>query len=436
MPNKVTMPRLDQDMEEGRIAAWLKSEGDFVSKGDVLFEIETDKAAVEVEAEAEGYLHHILTGAEQSAPVDGTVAWLYGEGEEVGDAPAASADVPAPVVEQAVAAVAATREPFARSTAVDSREQRSPAGRKSATPAARNAARALGLSVAELVGTGPGGRVQKSDVLFRDARRDTPRDDTPPVHPEQEPGDLSVISTGGGELLPVVMIHGFMADASGWEKLAGPLGGKRRVHRVELPCHGRSPNRKIRDFAALASDIRKTIDALDLDRFHLIGHSLGAALAIAVTDTRPRNIETLTLLSPAGLGPDINGNAVFGMSRATRSESLGPWMKLLTADPDAIGWSFVQAAAAARRKAVRRAAQEAMADALFADGVQTFDLTAALQRLSVPTRIIWGKADRIIPWEHALRAPGHVALHLFADVGHMPHYETPGNILPLLSGFR
>ena len=79
-----------------------------------------------------------------------------------------------------------------------------------------------------------------------------------------------------------------------------------------------------------------------------------------------------------------------------------------------------------------RAAQSAMADTLFPDGVQAVDLRAALDRLTPPARIIWGKRDAIIPWRHALRAPGRVALHLFDGIGHMPQIECAEEVGVLL----
>jgi len=73
-----------------------------------------------------------------------------------------------------------------------------------------------------------------------------------------------------------------------------------------------------------------------------------------------------------------------------------------------------------------------MADALFPDGVQGFDLRPAMDRVTAPTRIIWGRDDRIIPWKHALQAPGQASLNLFRGVGHMPHYEIPETLVPML----
>lgn len=436
MPNQVTMPRLDKDMEEGRIATWHRAEGDKIAKGDVLFEIETDKAAVEVEAEHDGHLHHIAFPSGESAPVDSVVAWIYAADEEVGSPPEAPAPAPA-------SAAPDESTPSAQKPAPQARAPREPAprpasaaapsgGRVLATPAARAEAESRGLPLEGMTGTGPAARIQKSDVLAA-ADATTPDSAAPPLQPENPPGPLSVLSTGGGDRLPMVMIHGLLADASGWDKLAKPLGRDRPVHRIELPCHGRSPLGRIADFADLVRYLRHAFDGIDTERCHLVGHSLGGALALALADTRPRRIASLTLIAPAGLGPEINGDAVAGMCRATRADSLGPWMKRLTADPDAIGWSYVKAAAAGRRDPALRAAQSALADALFPDGVQAFDMRAALERLDMPTRIIWGREDHMIPWRHALHAPGHVALNLFRAVGHMPHYEIPEQIEPLLA---
>lgn len=425
MPQQVTMPRLDKDMKEGRIAAWLKSEGDAVSRGEALFEIETDKAAIEVDAEADGVLHHLGAEEGQTVPVGGVVAWIYAADEEVGLPP----EVTPAETEKGPAAAAvpvATKAVGAPATPAATGD------RIAATPAARTEARARGISLKDVQGTGPSARIQKSDILAAAQGSAPVHDADIPATFEDRGGPLSILSSGSGARLPVVMIHGFLADASGWEKLAQPLGNARRVHRIELPCHGRSPLRRLTGFADLAREVRHAFDGLGLERCHLVGHSLGGAVALALADTRPRTVASLTLIAPAGLGPEINGAAVDGMCRAARAESLGPWMKLLTADPDAIGWPYVQAAAAMRRDPGLRAAQSALADAMFPDGVQAFDLRPALDRLATPTRIIWGRDDRIISWNHALTAPGAVSLNLFRGVGHMPHYEAPERILPFL----
>ena len=186
----------------------------------------------------------------------------------------------------------------------------------------------------------------------------------------------------------------------------------RPIIRIDLPAHGKSPKRAAPSFQALVADIREAFDSSQLDEVHLVGHSLGGALALALADTRRRSIESLTLIAPAGLGPDIDGRTVDGICNASRPESLGPWLRTLVADEALITDRYIGAAMASRRDPTLRAAQRALSDLLFPDGVQAFDLRAALHRLDMPVRILWGRCDRIIPWRHALTAPGRVALHL------------------------
>src|SRR5690606_22235113 len=97
MPTNILMPALSPTMETGTLAKWLKKEGDAIRPGDVIAEIETDKATREVEAVAEGTLGRILVAeGTQDVPVNEPIAVLLGEGEEAGDAPAPAAKAEAP----------------------------------------------------------------------------------------------------------------------------------------------------------------------------------------------------------------------------------------------------------------------------------------------------------------------------------------------------
>nr|WP_313956176.1 biotin/lipoyl-containing protein [Mesorhizobium amorphae] len=90
MPVEVILPKVDMDMATGQISRWFFEEGASVKQGDVLFEIETDKAAMEIDAPASGTLRNITGKEGVDIPVGAPVAWIYAEGEETG-APAATA---------------------------------------------------------------------------------------------------------------------------------------------------------------------------------------------------------------------------------------------------------------------------------------------------------------------------------------------------------
>lgn len=420
------MPKVDMDMERGTIAAWHVAPGAKVEKDAPLFDIETDKAAMEVESPAEGYLHHILAAEGAEVAIGSPVAWIYAEGEPVGNPPQAPADA----TEKSAGESALPIENGW--THAETPAQDAP-GRFRATPAARRLAAIQGIDLSAVAGSGPRGRVQKRDVeALGETRTSTPSKLTLAPTPETAPA-------AAPPLLPrlaedsLVLIHGFGADAASWTGFRRHLPRAVGTTAIELPGHGRTESVEISDFADLARWVCAKFDALGIQNAHLVGHSLGGALALAIADARPRAVSALTLLSPAGLGPHIDASVVGGIAAASRPESLAPWLKMLVADPDAISWSYVQSAAAGRKDPATRTAQQRLAEALFPDGVQAFDLAPALQRVACPTRIVWGRQDKIIPWQHALSAPGHVALHLFPHLGHLPHVEDPASIATLFA---
>ena len=416
MPVEVILPKVDMDMETGTISTWHVADGDVVALGDPLFDIETDKAAMEIESPAGGILHHIIAGVGDTVPIGRTVAWIFADGEDVPKAPPKLTEHNLAEVTPKVAPVRQAPEPAAET---------SPVQKTRATPAARKLAKGAGLSLEDIPGSGPRGRVQNSDVqvLLRSASQTG----AAPAHItwDADSTPLNIVETGTGDATPRLLIHGLGADANAWALIEKDLAAKGPVLRLELPCHGKSPRLHIDSFAQLVALARATLDALNLDKICLVGHSLGGALALALADTRPRSIEKLTLISPAGLGPHINGDILAGVVRATTAASLGPWLRQMVGDPSQITDNYVKAAMLARKDPQMRAAQATMQTALFPDNTQSFDLIAALHRLTCPTRIIFGKKDQVIPWAHALRAPGDISLNLFDDLGHLPQFEAP-----------
>lgn len=423
MPTEVIMPKVDMDMATGKIMSWHVAEGDRVAKGDPLFDIETDKAAMEVESPGDGILHHTAPEGMQ-IPIGTPCAWLYADGEDVGAQPAPFAgQSEAEAKPEPAQAPNAEAEPeLELVTAAEAVETDTATDKVRATPRARSLAAEAGLRIADLIGTGPRGRVQALDVETILRQGDARPAPTAPASFKAETGDLAVTRSKGGTGTPVVMIHGFASDATSWAAVEAHLK-HRPIIRIDLPGHGKSPKLRIDSFADLVREVRRTFDGLGLDTAHLVGHSLGGAISLALADTRAKRLSSLTLIAPAGLGPDINGAALSGICRATRTESLGPWLRSLVAEEDLITDSYVRLAMAGRADPNLRAAQTRLADVLFPDGVQAFDLRAALDRIDTPTRIIWGKQDAILPWKHALRAPGTMALHLFDGIGHMPQIE-------------
>ncbi len=176
MPIEILMPALSPTMEKGNLAKWLKKEGDSVKSGDVLAEIETDKATMEVESIDEGIIAKILVPeGSQDVPVNQIIALLASEGEDVkavaagGGSKPAPAAAPAPAAETAPAVPAPQAAPAAAPAPVAAAPAAAPApaanaGRVFASPLARRIAKDKGLDLAAVSGSGPHGRIVARDV--------------------------------------------------------------------------------------------------------------------------------------------------------------------------------------------------------------------------------------------------------------------------------
>ncbi|TMB72305.1 MAG: 2-oxo acid dehydrogenase subunit E2 [Chloroflexi bacterium] len=151
---KVILPKLGLTMDEGRVIAWHKKEGDRIAKGEILFEVETDKANMEIESPASGYVRRILLPVDASAPV-ATVIGLISD----------TADEPLPSLSEVVPSAAKATPPVAAATpSVAAMTPPSDGERVRSSPAARKRAQELGVDIASVRGTGPGGRINIEDV--------------------------------------------------------------------------------------------------------------------------------------------------------------------------------------------------------------------------------------------------------------------------------
>ncbi|MGA1233935.1 MAG: pyruvate dehydrogenase complex dihydrolipoamide acetyltransferase [Lutimaribacter sp.] len=162
MATEILMPALSPTMEEGTLAKWLVKEGDTVRAGDLLAEIETDKATMEFEAVDEGVIGKLLVPAgAEGVKVNTAIALLLGEGESAADLGAAAPVAAAPTTPPAPTAPAATAPAAPPATAPVTQA----GARVFASPLARRIAADKGLDLGQIAGTGPHGRIVKADVL-------------------------------------------------------------------------------------------------------------------------------------------------------------------------------------------------------------------------------------------------------------------------------
>ena len=445
MATEVILPRVDMDMATGRIARWYVEEGATVEKGQPLFEIETDKAAMEIEAPGTGILRKLPLDETGAIPVGSTVGWICGPDEAIRQAEAPSPVKPpaAPQPPAPQPSPMAAERPLPDGAATLPQSGTAPASGNAvgATPLARRLAAQYQIELAVVQGSGPRRRVQARDVeqAAKAAPEPGPLSLPPEAAPEPAPAPVSAppprlaakpseglnrLWLRQGEGRPIVLVHGFGGELNTWRPLVASFRSNRPVLAVDLPGHGASPALATPSLAALAEAVAGTLTEERVAGIDLIAHSLGAAIATEMADSAALDIRSLFLMAPAGLGPDINGAFLAGFNRARSALSLAPWLRLLVSDAQALSPSFISATARLRQDDAVVRAQADLAQALFPDGTQAFSIRPALERLDIPVRVVFGTDDRIIPSHHATGLPGLVAVHALRGIGHMPYVEN------------
>ncbi|MFK8033711.1 MAG: dihydrolipoamide acetyltransferase family protein [Hyphomicrobiales bacterium] len=158
MPTEVIMPKVDMDMASGTIAAWHLEEGQNVEKGAPLFDIETDKATMEVESPATGTLRFVIANKGAEIPIGDPVGWIFAEDEALVEPARAANESASSLVEDA------NSDANDEAPSIDVTSSAANESNVRATPIARRIATSKNISLIDIVGTGPRGRITRSDV--------------------------------------------------------------------------------------------------------------------------------------------------------------------------------------------------------------------------------------------------------------------------------
>ena len=371
----VTMPKWGLSMQLGKITAWVVGEGDEVKVGDDLADIETEKIAGTLEASDAGTVRRIIARIGEDVPVSGTIALI------------AAADVTEDELEVAV----------------------------------QEARAVIDAGVPDDAAGAP--ELQTADV-----------------------GGRKISYAGVGEDGDVVLlVHGYGGDRNSWLFLQEPLAARYQVYALDLPGHGTSakdvgagsfgPKDPAGSagtdgtFGVLADAVTGVLDALGAGRAHLVGHSMGGAVALAVAARNPARIASLTLIAPSGFGSEINAGYLRGFADAQTRRELKPVIGQLFADESLVTRQLVDDLLAYKRLDGVGEALHALADTLLDGEAQRGDSAAPLAAIAgaVPVTVVWGHADRIIPAAQAESVTGAVR-HLIDGAGHMPHMERPAEV--------
>ncbi|MHA1158451.1 MAG: acetoin dehydrogenase dihydrolipoyllysine-residue acetyltransferase subunit, partial [Alphaproteobacteria bacterium] len=195
----------------------------------------------------------------------------------------------------------------------------------------------------------------------------------------------------------VLLIHGFGADLSTWMFNQATLAEDRPVHAIDLPGHGGS-SKELVDGSVdrFAEAVLGYMDAAGLAAAHLVGHSLGGAVAATIALTAPVRVASLTLIAPAGFGPEIAGDFIEGFVTQRRGRKLRPFIEMLVNDPAIVTTDMVEEVLKYKRLDGAQAALETIASANFSAQSQKLDLRRRLADIAAPFHVVWGETDRIL----------------------------------------
>jgi pyruvate dehydrogenase E2 component (dihydrolipoamide acetyltransferase) len=230
----------------------------------------------------------------------------------------------------------------------------------------------------------------------------------------------------------VLLIHGFGGDLDNWLFNADALAEVASVYTLDLPGHGQSTKSVTEPtVAGLAKAVSSFMDAVKIDSAHLVGHSLGGAIAIEIARLAKNRVKSLTLIDSAGLGPDINMDYIDGFITSTSRRDLKPVLENLFADGSLVSRQMVDDLLKYKRLDGVGEALSALKEGIFTNGRQAVDLSDALKSAGVPTLIIAGAEDKIIPVSHAKTVAG-ARVEIIEGAGHMPQMEQAGKINALI----
>jgi pyruvate dehydrogenase E2 component (dihydrolipoamide acetyltransferase) len=413
------MPRLGMTMEEGTIVAWPVAPGASVRKGEIVLVIESEKAETEIEAIEDGILRHLFAEVGETLPCGALLAVLTGTADESFDpSEFARSYRPPPGWEQEgvgdvgkkSGATPELREP------VVSSEPRS--ARRPVAPAARALARRLGLDLEAIAGSGPKGRVTTRDVEAFASLRDrlVPVEAGVALEVLREgpiSGALSASPEGSGEgeavdkkPEPVVLLPGFGTDVSSFALQISVLAEDFEV----LGIHPRgvagsdAPPGEIYEVGRAAEDVAGIVAG----GFHVVGASLGAAVAIELALRHPDRLRSLTLITP------------FTEANARLRAFLGAWTRIAAhADSETVAsfllpWLFGEGLLAdevARGRVLRGLSQSVKR--VGRDGLEptaagllawSGSRSGELGKIRVPTLVLGGGADLLTPAAEAVAA--------------------------------
>lgn len=424
MATVIKMPKWGLTMTAGTVTNWLYAEGADVSEGVPMLTVETEKAVNDVEAPADGVLVRIVAQAGQEIPVSAPIAVIAAEGEELSPDEIDRLLAEAAPKTKGAAAASAGGGDGKRSGQAASRDD---SGRVNASPAARRRAQELGVDLASVEATGPGGRITSEDVerAADEANADpSPREKRVALADGRE---LNVLTAGPKGVPTIVFLHGLGGSQATWQLVLGELADRYRLIAIDLPGHGRSSAGDA-DYsvAGHAAAVAEALTSIVTKGAVIVGHSLGGVIGLTIALDHPDLVSSLVLVDSAGLGGGISSELTTLMAGEPGVETARGLLALFYADQRLVADRAVADMAATQTEDAW-AAQQATARAAFSGDRQQVSLLPRVRDVDIPVLILWGDQDRVLPMADGVAVLSRLpdaTLRVLGGIGHVPQVEA------------
>lgn len=228
----------------------------------------------------------------------------------------------------------------------------------------------------------------------------------------------------------VVLLHGFGGSHSTWTDIQPALARDATVIAYDLPGHGRSIDYPAAGPATVAAKaVAADLAGRGAARVHLVGHSMGGAIATLIAMRAPERVASLTLLAPGGFGPEINGDLLKRYANAAHAGELAKIMDEMSAPGFSTPPKYVLGLAAVRGVSGQRVKLDAFHGIIQNDGKQGEIPRDALAALTMPVSLVWGTLDPVLPFSQTNGLPENIKLTAIDGAGHMLTVEAKSAVL-------
>lgn len=237
----------------------------------------------------------------------------------------------------------------------------------------------------------------------------------------------------GAGVPPIVFLHGFGGSHGVWRAIADALAGQHRTIAYDLPGHGRSLRWPDAGSAKVAMKaVLADLGARGIRKAHLVGHSMGGAIAALTAIAEPELVASLTLLAPGGFGEEINGPLLRRYGAARSEGEIRACLAAMSGPRAVISDVAVREAIEMRAAPGQTEKLVEIAAAITRNDRQGAISRDSLAALTMPVSVAWSPEDSVLPYGQTANLPPHFALHTVEGSSHMLPEEAPDTVADII----